>query len=201
MPSQWSLEGQYFESCNCDLVCPCIFLMPPTNGFCHVLVGWDIESGHLNDVTLDGLKVAVYAEAPGNMIEGGWEIRLYVDDSASEQQMAAIGELWSGQHGGHLGVIASLVKEVKSVKTAPIEFSITGKQRYLKVGEFAENDITAIEGQGGAEVIVDKHPLAIAPGNAAVVCKSNNTWVKDDEVNHSHSNTVGLGSAFQYGPN
>jgi hypothetical protein len=199
MSTQWSLKGQYFESCNCDLVCPCIFLMPPTHGFCNALVAWHIEEGNLNNISLNGINVAVYLEAPGLLTDGGWQIRLYIDDSASEEQAGAIGELWSGHHGGHLGVIASLVKEVKSVKQAPIEFTVDGKKRYLKVGSFAENEITAIDGQDGGDVIVDNHPLAIAPGNAAIVHKAK-AWVKDEGVNHSHTDTVGLGSAFQYGP-
>ncbi len=59
MSENWSVKGNYFESCNCDLVCPCIFLEEPTEGFCEAQVGWSIEEGHLDGVDLSGRKVGV----------------------------------------------------------------------------------------------------------------------------------------------
>ena len=113
MSDNWKITGQYFESCNCDLVCPCIFLEPPTEGFCEAQVGWTIDEGNLDGVDLSGRKVAAWLHAPckgetGNLTDGGWSLALYVDDGATDEQFNAICELWSGNHGGHLAVIASL---------------------------------------------------------------------------------------------
>ena len=36
----WSIKGTYFESCNCEVACPCLFLSAPTEGYCTALVGW-----------------------------------------------------------------------------------------------------------------------------------------------------------------
>ena len=201
MSDNWSLEGHYFESCNCDLVCPCIFLMPPTKGYCHALVGWRIDKGHLDEVKLDGVKVAVYLEAPGLLTDGGWVVCLYIDEKATESQTNAIGELWSGKHGGHLAVIASLITDVKSVKQAPIDFSIEGKKRHLKVGKVGENEMYAIDGEDGNEVFVSNHPLAVAPGNPLIIHKAKKAWFRDSGFDHAHADTVGLASPFQYGPN
>ena len=30
----WKLEGDYFEGCNCDLICPCIFKGDPDESYC-----------------------------------------------------------------------------------------------------------------------------------------------------------------------
>ncbi|MFK7795507.1 MAG: DUF1326 domain-containing protein [Gammaproteobacteria bacterium] len=198
MASNWSLEGNYFESCTCDLVCPCIFLMPPTKGYCNALVGWKIEKGHLGEVKLDGVKVAVYLEAPGMLTEGGWKINLYIDNDATEMQVMAISELWCGKHGGHLSVIAGLISEVKTVEQAPIEFTIDGKKRHLKVGKVGENEMYTIDGEDGGDVVINNHPLAIAPGNPISVAKSKKTWYRSNGIDHTHSNTVGLAAAFQY---
>ena len=35
--------------------------------------------------------MAVYLEAPGLLTEGGWVVCLYIDESASESQVNAIG--------------------------------------------------------------------------------------------------------------
>ncbi|MEE8334606.1 MAG: DUF1326 domain-containing protein, partial [Alphaproteobacteria bacterium] len=45
----WSLKGTYFESCNCDAACPCVFLSAPTDGDCTVLIGWHIDQGNDGD--------------------------------------------------------------------------------------------------------------------------------------------------------
>ncbi len=198
MANNWNLEGNYFESCTCDLVCPCIFLMPPTKGYCNALVGWKIDKGRLGEVKLDGIKVAVYLEAPGMLTDGGWKVNLYIDDAATEMQVMAISELWSGKHGGHLAVIAGLISEVKSVEQAPIDFIIDGKKRHLKIGKVGENEMYTIEGEDGGDVIVSNHPLAIAPGNDVSVAKSKKTWYRSNGIDHTHSDTVGLASAFQY---
>ena len=34
--SSWKLEGDYFEGCNCDIVCPCTFFQDPDDGSCYV---------------------------------------------------------------------------------------------------------------------------------------------------------------------
>ncbi len=38
MAPKWQAKGDYFETCNCETLCPCIFLSPPTEGNCTVLV-------------------------------------------------------------------------------------------------------------------------------------------------------------------
>ncbi len=200
MSDNWSLKGNYFESCTCDLVCPCLFLMPPTTGHCNALVGWHIGQGHLDDVKLDDLNVAVYLHAPGALTEGGWEISLYVDEGASEAQFNAVSSLWSGEHGGHLSVIAGLVSEVKSVKQVPIIFMEEDRKHYLKVGDVGENTMYEVEGADGGKVVVSNPPLSVTPGNPITVNKSEKVWYQDDGVEHSHSETVGLSSLFQYGP-
>ena len=90
MSENWKIKGQYFESCTCDLVCPCIFLAPPTKGYCEALVGWHIEKGHLDGVELNDLKVSAWLHAPSALTDGGWKLALYIDERASEEQKDAI---------------------------------------------------------------------------------------------------------------
>ena len=81
----WSVEGTYIEACNCEAACPCIFLSPPTEGECSVLVGWHIDKGRHGDAVLDGLNAALIAFAPGNMKDGQWKVALYLDIPRSRQ--------------------------------------------------------------------------------------------------------------------
>ncbi|MFP6650784.1 MAG: DUF1326 domain-containing protein, partial [Dehalococcoidia bacterium] len=56
--TKWSISGTYFEACNCEIACPCVFLSAPTDEDCTVLIAWHIESGSFGDTALDGLNVA-----------------------------------------------------------------------------------------------------------------------------------------------
>ena len=71
----WNLKGTYFETCNCEVACPCVFLSPPTEGECQVLVAWHVDQGKDGEVGLDGLNVAMAITAPGHhgrdQVEGG----------------------------------------------------------------------------------------------------------------------------------
>ena len=66
----WKLEGDYFEACNCDTVCPCVFLGNPDQGECDVTIAWHIDKGHFDDTFLDGLNVVAVFHTPGNMFTG-----------------------------------------------------------------------------------------------------------------------------------
>ena len=60
----WKSEGDYFEACNCDTVCPCVFLGNPDQGECDVTIAWNIDKGHFDHTSLDGLNViAVFDSA------------------------------------------------------------------------------------------------------------------------------------------
>ena len=200
MANDWKLEGQYFESCNCDLVCPCIFLRPPTQGFCKAIVGWQIEKGYMDDVDLSGLNVGLWLYAPGLMTEGGWQVTLYIDERADAQQAEALQKIWGGAVGGHPAVIAGLVGEIKGVHSAKVDITYTDKEKIMKISDYGEVKVNALEGAEGKQVLVENHPLAIAPGFAATVHQS-------EYINSSHNEefqcaeTVGLASSFVYQPN
>lgn len=199
MPNDWKLEGKYFESCTCDLVCPCIFLRPPTKNFCKAMVGWQIEKGYMDDVNLSGLNVGLWLYAPGLMTEGGWQITLYIDERADEKQQQALQKIWGGQVGGHPAVLASLVGEIKGVHSAKIEISYADKEKTMKISDYGEVKVQAVEGAGGEPVSVENHPLAIAPGFPVTVHQS-------EYINYDHgekfqcTETVGLSSPFVYQP-
>ncbi len=198
--TNWSLKGNYFESCTCDLICPCITLKPPTTGTCTALLGWHIDEGHLDDTDLSNLEVSMFLQAPGLLTEGGFKVALYIDERASEAQAKAIEELYSGAHGGHLGVVASLVGEVVSVKQAPIDYRVDGKTRSLKVGDVGSSVVHEVEGADGGPVLVSNPPLAIAPGNDITISDTEKVTYNDNGISHEHSGTVSLASNFTYGP-
>lgn len=198
MAEAWSIKGIYFETCNCEVACPCVFLSPPTTGECTVLVGWHIEQGRYASVALDGLNVALAVHVPGHMATTKWKAAAYFDDRASDGQKNALLQIFTGQAGGHPAVLASFVGQVLGAKSVPIEFRAEGKQRRLRIAGIAEAEIEGLSGAGGADVTVSGHPLCIAPGFAATVAKSRHLSYQDYGLHWEVSEKNGFFSPFAY---
>jgi hypothetical protein len=63
----WQVSGQYYETCSCDFVCPCILhsmKARPTKGTCTFAMGFQIERGTYGAVSLDGLGFIVLGLTP-----------------------------------------------------------------------------------------------------------------------------------------
>lgn len=200
MAASWKVTGTYFEACNCAVACPCVFLSAPTDGDCKVVVAWHIEKGHFDDVALDGLNVALLAYSPGHMLQTKWKVALYLDERASPAQQQVLGQIFSGQAGGHLAALGPLIGEVMGVKAVPIEYTADGKRRRLRIPNIAEAEIEALEGQGGELVTVSNHPFTPVPGYPAVVSKSKRLSVHDHGVSVDLSDKNGFYSPFAYQP-
>ena len=162
----WNLKGTYFETCNCHVACPCVFLSPPTEGECGVLVAWHVEQGKDDQTDLSGLNVAMAITAPGTMAQTKWRAALYLDERASDAQKQALTKIFAGKAGGHPEALASFVEDVLGVASVRIDYRAQGKRRSLAIPNIARAEIEAIEGQGGGEVTVSGHPLVHRSGRA-----------------------------------
>ena len=197
MADNWTISGDYFETCNCEAACPCVFLSPPSTGDCTVLVGWHIDSGNMNGVDLSGLNVALAAHSPGHMMEVPWKVALYLDESATEAQAGTLGQIFGGQAGGHFAVMGQHMGEIAGVSNAPIEYKIDGKKRSLKVGSVGEMDIEGIEGGGGADVKISGNPFGIVPGEPMTTARGKLSY-HDHGMNWEISGKNGYFSPFTY---
>lgn len=166
---KWQLTGDYFENCNCDVICPCLFspggplTVTPTQGDCDVAFAFHIDSGSYGDVSLDGLSAGMIAHAEGPMGGGNWKVALYVDDKGSAAQQEALQAIFSGAAGGPVGVLAGLVGEVLGVSAVPITFTKDGKKRSVSMGNVMKLAIEAIPSmkEDGSEAWVSSgHPFA-----------------------------------------
>lgn len=192
------VKGTYFEACNCDYVCPCIFLNDPTEGYCKAFLGWHIDKGRIGDVVLDGFNMSAWLHAPGNLADGNWSMALYVDERADEAQTKALTEIWAGKHGGHPAVFASLTTEILGVRSTAIEYKLNGKNKHLKVAGAGEVEINAIEGANGKDVTIHDMPLAVAPPYPVVAHESKRVRYNDHGADQLNSGTNGFASPFVY---
>jgi hypothetical protein len=137
--SKWHLSGDYFENCNCDVVCPCLFspaaplTTKPTQGVCHVAFVFHIDKGDRDGVALDGLNVAVVAHLPGAAADGNWTLASYIDERADEKQSAALAAIFGGGEGGPMAAFAPSVGKNLGMKKSAIKYSINGKARSAEI--------------------------------------------------------------------
>jgi len=121
----WQIQGQYYENCNCEFVCPCVpgqMMVKPTNGSCTFAMAFQIERGRFGDIPLDGLGFVVVAVTPEEMAKGNWSVGVVVDEQASAEQRDAIAGIASGASGGPMAALAGLVGKSLGVESAPIAF-------------------------------------------------------------------------------
>lgn len=137
----WSVEGRYFETCNCRYLCPCIttnLAAKPDEGDCKVALAFRIDRGRKDGVSLDGLSFIVLAQSQGAMANGNWTVGLVIDDRADEAQAQAILEIASGQAGGPMANFAPLIGKLAGVERRPIAFSQDGARCAVTAGELVE---------------------------------------------------------------
>ena len=69
----WSIEGQYVENCNCDVVCPCAWSgvkRPATHDRCLVFGAFRVDRGSVDDLDVAGLHFGFVIDAPKQMTDG-----------------------------------------------------------------------------------------------------------------------------------
>ena len=199
----WKLEGDYFEGCNCDIVCPCSFFQDPDEGSCYVTCAWHIQNGVYDDnITLDNLNIVAIFNSPGNMVTGPkWKAALYIDERATQEQKDAIIKIYSGQAGGFFAAASNLIGEMLGVKSVPIEFSVDGKRRWLKLKDTLELQIEAIEGSDkNKESLLLNVPFTPVPGFDLTIARSSKHKYSDYGIEWNNSGKNGFYCKFKYSP-
>ncbi|MEO8225424.1 MAG: DUF1326 domain-containing protein [Gammaproteobacteria bacterium] len=137
----WQISGEYMETCNCTLLCPCIIsnlAAVPTEGDCKAAVTMRIDKGHKGDVKLDGLSFIVMIHSPGAMGAGNMTVGLIVDEKASEAQVEAISAIATRAAGGPMAALAPLVGKIAGVERRAIQFEMDGLKRVVRAGDLVD---------------------------------------------------------------
>ena len=142
----WTVSGSYFESCSCELMCPCnlSFDHGATYDYCRVTLVFNLAQGNVEGTDVAGRTVAIIADTPKVMTEGNWRLGLFVDDGASDEQFDKLTKLFSGELGGPMAALAPLVGEVLGAERAPIEVVEDGRRHSIKIGDAIDFEIEDI---------------------------------------------------------
>jgi len=138
----YAVGGSYFESCNCDPICPCRMTdgIPggrSTYGVCYGALAWLVEDGQVGEVDVTGLNVALTVMYDDDELGSPWTIVLHIDADGSEQQRAALADVFLGNLGGpHVGLLPWVRKarHLVEVRVDSIELVPDGDGYTLNVG-------------------------------------------------------------------
>jgi hypothetical protein len=148
----WRMSGDYFETCNCDYLCPCIYTKStatPTHGDCKVALVFHVDDGHFGETRLDGCAFVVVAQTPGPMAEGNWTVGLIIGEHASAEQRDALSKIASGEVGGPMARVATLTSRFAGIEFKPVRFEKDGMTCSVGVPDALDQ---AVEGVAGAAI-------------------------------------------------
>ena len=142
----WKVSGSYFETCSCNVVCPCTasLALGATLDRCKVTLVFRIKSGEVEGVDVSGLTVAAVADTPKVMTDGNWRLGVFIDAAASDQQAEKLGGVFSGALGGPMAALGPLIGENLGVQRAAIEVKEDGLKHSIRIGDAVDFEIEDI---------------------------------------------------------
>jgi hypothetical protein len=178
----YTLEGDLLEVCDCKVLCPCWIGEDPDNGTCDSTLAYRVRSGVIDGVDVSGMAVASAVKIPGNVLNGGWRRRLFVDDRASDAQMTALVDVLTGRRGGPLADLAALVGEEVGAQRAPLTFEIAEGKGTLRVGDQIEAVMEPYRGPNGEVTTLNDSIFSTIPGSPAYVAKAEIFRLRDADL-------------------
>jgi hypothetical protein len=197
----WAIRGSYFESCNCDAICPCrrIDGVPggrSTHGECTGVLSWVIEEGRAGDVSLDELRVALATRYHDDEPGSPWTFVLYLDARAEPEQREALEGIYTGRLGGDaLANFPWAWKEsvLVAVRPAEIEVSHAPRRQWLRIRDHVTVSIR--DAWRGPETVTCVIPGHERSGEELI---TDEAIVGDGPLRFEYGGTCGYAARFDY---
>jgi hypothetical protein len=197
----WHIRGSYFESCNCDAICPCrrvdgVSGGRSTHGICTGVLSWLIEEGHAGETNLAGLPVTLAVRYDDDEPGSPWTWILYLDERTSEEQRTALEAIFTGRLGGdaleHFPW-AWKDSDLVCVRVAAIELDHTRRRQWLRIRDHVTVRIQdRYAGQQAVTCVIPGHDR---DGEELI---AEELLVNDAPLAFFYSGTCGYGSTFAY---
>ena len=132
---QWTLKGDWFDVCSCNIACPCEFAQAPTDNKCAAVLAYRINEGNFGDTDMGDLNVIGILRFEGDLWAGETTctVGLLVDDRATPEQLQGIQAIFGGAGGGWPGAFAKLIGDFRGVEIVPISIEIADDLGHWKV--------------------------------------------------------------------
>ncbi len=197
----WKLEGRYFETCSCDVVCPCTasLSLGATQDRCNVTLVFRVTEGEVDGTEVSGLTVAAVADTPKVMSEGNWRLGVIIDAAATDEQAEKLGAVFGGQLGGPMEALGPLVGEQLGVEREPMEVSHDNGTHRITVGGEGDVEVQEIvpfgkENGEPARLVDIFHPA----GEELTIAKATKSNVSAFGIDIAFEGRSGFASSFSW---
>ena len=121
----WKLTGQLVESCSCNMLCPCWYmvqdLMVMDRGWCASPWLLRVGSGESDGTEIPPFVAVIAAFWPGpTLFDGNGTARVYLDESIDADTRSLLEPILQGQRGGPPEILAGLISERLPPSVTPI---------------------------------------------------------------------------------
>jgi hypothetical protein len=197
----WRIRGSYFESCNCDAICPCRRIDGArggrsTHGVCLGVLSWLIEEGAAEGTDLSGLRAAMATRYSDDEPGSPWTWILYLEARATDEQRAALESIFSGRLGGDAeSHFPWAWKRSELVAVRPVEIDVdhTQRRQWLRIRDHVSVRIR--DRYDGPETVTCVIPGHERTGEELV---ADELVVEDAALAFAYRGVCGYGSTFEY---
>ena len=144
-PAPYRIKAKWLETCNCDSGCNCNFGGFPDHGSCEALIGLYVDEGKIGDVDLSGMKAVLAIKWPKAIHEGNGAAAIFIDESASEDQVGGLATILTGQAGGMpWEILATTLTSLDGPNLVPIKMDVNGRNSGFSIDGVLEAKFTPL---------------------------------------------------------
>jgi len=192
----YDLKGRMAEVCTCKTYCPCSAGLEPDGGVCEFSWVFHFDEGTLGDIDVSGLNVGILGRLTGSPGPGRARVLMLIDTAASDAAQAALIDLFSGQSGGPMADLASLVGELVGVERVPIEFDVDKGSGRFAAGTIFKAEVESLrEPFGNPTKLVD---FALSPVLGSTAYPGLPTSFAIDAAEYGFDFTVNSSEQFEF---
>ena len=192
----WRIAGTYYETCNCQAICPCRRVngkpgRRSTFRECQFILSWRIETGFAEGVVLGGRSIAMAGFYDNEVSGAPWTVALYIDEDASEPAFRALSDIFLGKAGGTIRFTANIF-EVVGVRRAQIILDYIKNRERIWIRDLASAEVERIVSDDGS--VTCSIPGHEHPGVESV----SRSEVTDPPLMWSYEGRCGFATTFDY---
>lgn len=197
----WRIRGSYFESCNCDAICPCRTIngVPggrSTHGVCMGVLSWLIADGAVGDVDVSGQPVALALRYSDDEPGLPWTWNLYLETRATGEQRDALEAVFTGRLGGDtLRHFPWAWKESTLVAVRPVEIEVDHTRRRQRLRIRDRVSVRIRDRHAGDETVTCVIPGHERTGEELV---ADELVIEDGPLSLDYRGVCGYGTTFEY---
>jgi hypothetical protein len=197
----WRIAGRYFESCNCEAICPCRSIGGraggrSTYGICFGVLSWLVDEGHAGGTDLSGLAAAFVIRYDDDEPGSPWRFVVHLDERADANQLEALEQILLGELGGDQVVKLPWVRkpsELIAVRASAIRIEHGPAGHELRIDAAVE--LTATRAVASSEPVTCVIPGHHQPGQELY---TEAFRVEDDPFSWELAGNCAFASSFDY---